>query len=454
MASENPFQSLFETIGRLPTSQTEGVNRKAYEKLCSSLTVPLEQSGRCILLRAPRAGHGKTHLLSRLHHQLDGGHEMIPLHATLGSQITASSLIDDTLRRLFRQLMPFSSGLCALDILTRRLFSLALLPLVRSGDVPCEDREEAAVALRYRPIETFDFHHPNAITAHWTRENFDVLGQRLSVVLARRGELPVRGVAFWVDLLFRFAVTPADNPLRLKNFSDMVHGQQPVESEQMERLEALLGMISQLKRVVLVADELEGLSTDESAALKLAAFIGKLRQGVDRLDVILSMNRDIWESAFLPRLSSGLADRLSEVLVDLEPLTESEILALLESRAPGYSWQLINLIDREKAGTSARGIIREAAVAWEKITPGLISPPEELEPAPPIAVVALPSPAQPEPIVEVLPDVPAELPPTPPQETIPQEPIKPKKPKVTLPDAHRVDELLQEFRKRHGRKSG
>ena len=33
-------------------------------------SVPVEKPGRCILLRAPRAGHGKTHLLSRIQHQL------------------------------------------------------------------------------------------------------------------------------------------------------------------------------------------------------------------------------------------------------------------------------------------------------------------------------------------------------------------------------------------------
>ena len=87
----------------------------------------------------------------------------------------------------------------------------------------------------------------------------------------------------------------------------------------MERLEALLGLLTLLMRVVLVADDLEGFSTDETAALRLAAFLGSLRQSVERLDVILSLNQDIWQSAFVPRLSGGLADRLSEVVVELEP---------------------------------------------------------------------------------------------------------------------------------------
>ena len=85
----------------------------------------------------------------------------------------------------------------------------------------------------------------------------------------------------------------------------------------MERLEGLLGLVTLLMRVVLIADDLEGFSTDESAALRLAAFLGSLRHSVERLDVILSLNQDIWQSAFLPRLSGGLADRLSEIVVEL-----------------------------------------------------------------------------------------------------------------------------------------
>ena len=147
---------------------------------------------------------------------LGASHEFIPLHATFGCQIDAASVIDDALRRLLRPL-PASGGLM------RAGFGDA--PLVRRGacsrwwvpgEVPCQDREGALTALRTRPIETFDFHHPNAVTAHWARENFEVLGQRLSVELAQRCDLPVREVAFWVDALFRFAATPVENPSRLR----------------------------------------------------------------------------------------------------------------------------------------------------------------------------------------------------------------------------------------------
>lgn len=389
MVNEHPFQLLFETLGRVPVAHADSVNRKAYESLRDILSVPLEKMGRCILLRAPRAGHGKTHLLAQIQHQLGGSYEFIPLQAASGFRIDASTVLDDAVRRLVRPL-PAAGGLCMLDLVTRRLFASALQPLVGSGEVPCQDREGALAALRTRPIETFDFHHPNAVTAHWARENFDVLGQRLSMELAQRSGLSVHEIAFWVDALFCFAASPLDNPNRVRVLSAAVHARGDVA---MGRLEALLGLLSLMIRVVLVADDLEGLSTDETAALRLAAFLTTLRQSVERVEVILSLNQDVWESAFLPKLSGGLADRLSEIVVELQPLTEEEMVALLDSRAPGLGERVMERIDPSSAGNHARGVIRAAGIAWVKASEAVHAateaPPAEAPvPQPPAEVPA------------------------------------------------------------------
>lgn len=364
MATDHPFQHLFETLGRVPTSHAEPVNRQAYEILSSLLAVPVEKSGRCILLRAPRGGHGKTHLLSRIQYELGIGHEFIPLQPVKGCQIDATTVTDDVLRRLLRQ-VPGGAGLTVLDELTRRLFAVALQPLVISGDVPCQDRDGALTALRQRPVETFDFHHPSAVTAHWALENSEVLGQRLASELAQRSGLAFSGIAFWVEALFRFAAAPLDNSSRVKALLAEVHGAPNMDRE---HLESLLGLLTQLIRVVLVADDVEGFSTDEPAALRFAAFLGSLRHSVERVDVILSLNQDIWASAFLPRLSSGLTDRLTEVIVDLAPLTEAEMAALLDSRVPGLGSRLLGQIDLTASGNHARGLIRAAGLAWLKAT--------------------------------------------------------------------------------------
>lgn len=363
MPIDHPFQSLFETFGKLPDSHSDAVNQDAREELKSWLDVGLEKPGHCILLKAPRAGHGKTHLLTRLQHELGGTHEFIPLQATGGSRIDAMTALDDTLRRLIRGL-PAAGGLTVLDLVARRLFSSSLQPLVNSGEVPCQDREGALNALRTRPIETFDFHHPSAVTAHWARENFELLGPRLSLELSQKNGLALREVSFWVDAMFRFAATPIDNPGRSRALAVTVFSDPGSEAAAHERLIALLGLMTGLMRVVLVADEMEGFSSDETAALRFASFLGAIRQSVTRLDVILSVNQDVWDSAFVPRLSGGLADRLSEVVVELEPLDSKAMLAILESRAEGTGEQILGKMDSDFIPSHARGLIKYAGEKW------------------------------------------------------------------------------------------
>jgi hypothetical protein len=171
-------------------------------------------------------------------------------------------------------------------------------------------------------------------------------------------------VAFWVDALFHFMATPVENSTRLRVLTDAVHGGHVSNGVLLARLEALLGLLALLGRVVLVADNLDGFSSDESAALKFAAFLGALRQSVGRLDVILSLNQDIWESAFVPRLSGGLSDRLTEVVIELKPLADDEMLDLLEARVPGLGKRVFDQMDRTVLGQHARGLIRAAGVAW------------------------------------------------------------------------------------------
>ncbi len=431
MPNENPFQSLFETLGRLPVAHAETVNRQAYDILDELLSVPVENSGRCILLRAPRAGHGKTHLLSRIQHHLGSSHEFIPLHASFGCRIDTTTVTDDVLRCLLRPL-PASGGLCALDRVTRRLFAQALEPMVNSGEVPCQDRDSALTALRARPVETFDFNHPNAVTARWARENFEALGPRLSMEIAQRSGQPFREVAFWVDTWFRFAATPLDNPVRLRLLADAVRCGSPGEGVQTERLHALLGMLALLMRVVLVADDLEGISADETAALRLAAFLASLRQSVERLDVILSLNLDVWESTFIPRLSGGLVDRLSEIVIELKPLTEEEMVALLESRVPGLGSKVIERVDRNAAGFHARGLIRAAGMAWLRAS-AMDTPSRVSQTPPPVPTpVSAPSPVCPTPPRET------ELPPTAAQNPTPGAVIAPL-PSRILPEKSPTD---------------
>jgi hypothetical protein len=362
MHASNPLRSLFDVFGRPTGNHVTIINRRALDELTKLLSVELESTGRCILLRAPRAGFGKTHLLSQVLEKFKTTHEFILLSLADGSSLQPGTVLADVLRRLCRSL-PDGGGLTELDMLARRVLALGLEPLVRSGEVPCQDRDSAIAALRERAIETFDFHHPNAVTAHWARDNFNVLGPRLGFELSHRVDAPQREAVGWVEALFRFASTPIDQPSRIGLLIEAATG----NGASLERLGALLQLLSPMRRMILLADELEGLSADPQSALRLASFVTTLRQTSDSADIILAINDDLWESAFRPRLSGGLQDRLGEWVIELKHLTDSEIEMLIENRVPGRGAEIAAKLDLAPEDRYSRNVLRRAAAILDEI---------------------------------------------------------------------------------------
>lgn len=355
MAEPSAFQHFFATLGHGSPFHAPEVNAAAATRLERLLVSPLDGPGRGVLLRAPRAGFGKTHLISRVQQRLAPSHEFIPLVPVDGLKVEPSAAIESALRRLTRQL-PAGNGLTALDLQARRIFSCALQPLVASGDVPCQDREAALIALRQRPVETFDFHQPQAVTAHWTKENFEVLGPRLALELSRCTSASLNETSFWLATLFRYAVAVPEHPGR----TGMII-QTAVSEAGVERFAALLALLSLIERIVLVVDDLEGMHGDPAAALRLASFLAVVRQDAPRVDTIVSLNDDIWASAFEPALSGGLRDRLAEIEIRLEPLDDAAAAALLDARMPGAGRSFLSGLPLAPDQRYARHLLRLAA---------------------------------------------------------------------------------------------
>lgn len=360
MADQLTLQPFFDSLGQPSAPHAPGVNAAPTARMERVLKSPVDAPGRGILLRAPRAGYGKTHLLAHVQQRMGTSHEFLPLTPLDGSRTDAAGAIEGALRRLTRAL-PAGGGLTNLDLLARRLFALALQPLVTSGEVPCQDREAALSALRQRPVETFDFHHSQAVTAHWTKENFEVLGPRLALELSRRTGVSLNEASFWLASLFRFAIAVPEHPGR----TGMII-QSATSEAGVERYAALLALLSLIGRVTVTADDLEGMHADPTSALRFASFLAAVRQDAPRVDVVVSLNDDIWESAFVPALSGGLLDRLSEIEIRLEPLDESALSALLETRLPGKAAVLGRKLNLSNGEFYARKVLRRASELEEE----------------------------------------------------------------------------------------
>lgn len=371
MSSPDPFSRRFEVFGREPQGLVESINRPARDLLTSYLDENLVDSGRVILLQAPRAGYGKTALLQAVAGDLGESHRFVRVQLTNGRTTDAAHVLEYVLQSLC-QVVPESTTLTQLDLLAREVLALGLEPLVASGEVPCQDRESALKNLRDNPAQTFDFHHDGAVTAHWAKSNFEVLGPRLAAELAAVTGASLRESSYWVELLFRFATTPPDNVERARLLFETIFRndlQNQSSSTAEERLQGLLSLMATVASPVLVVDDTEGLSTSPQDALALSSFLSNISQSCPGTSVILSVNDDIWESSFLPHLPGGLADRLLAYKVTLEALKAEEVEAIINKRAGDRAGEVRGQINWSATGETLypRLVVELASSAWSRL---------------------------------------------------------------------------------------
>lgn len=502
--SANPFDHAFEMLGHSTDIVTESVHAKALDALAEALTSRAVEKGRMVLLRSPRAGFGKTHLLMRLQQQVAPTHEFIPLDLNKGSQLDGATVLDTVLRR-FSRILPAGGGLTMLDLLARKILAIGLESLVRAGEVPSHNRESALQALQSRPVETLDFHNAQAVTAQWVLANFELLGPRLTAELTERAGAGSRPVAWWLALLFRYSATPLDQTTRNIALFETVFGSSDSEAEMHERLVALLNLTGLVTSPLLVLDEVEGFLSHPDAALQVATFLNLLHQSCNKLAVIISVNGDVWESKFLPCLPYGLKDRLCDILIDLQPMTKAQAIEFVKDRAGADAENILENLDLDTGKIYARGLIREASRAWVKLKSGVAQLSEPSEPEEVKTIPVEPEESESEPVSDEAEDlVDAEETPAKPvspftseMEPITQEPMTqeaspftvaeshfdspffidtepapkseeplpiaqpfsasqsedaPQPHSVTTDDHEKVDELLRQFRDRYGRK--
>ncbi|MGB2266403.1 MAG: hypothetical protein ACPIB0_06150, partial [Akkermansiaceae bacterium] len=266
--------------------------------------------------------------------------------------------------RRFSRMIPEGGGLTYLDILARRLFAKGLEPLVLSGEVPSQDRDSALDAIQSRPFETFDFHNQEASTAQWALANFSLLGPRLSTELAEQIQTRYLPVAWWVELLFRYSSASLDQSNRNGSLFKTVFGGQYHEAEMHEKLVTLLNLFGLVTTPVLVLDEVEGLSSSPECGLEIVTYLNAVHQSCKKLILIISVNGDVWQTAFLPRLPCGLKDRLTDIEVDLKPITEDQAMELLRDRAGEQADLIADELDFESGVVYPRGIVRSASSVW------------------------------------------------------------------------------------------
>jgi len=362
----HPFGTSFESLSSSTVSVVESIHAPQIQQLRRLLGEP---EGRLISLRAPRAGYGKTTLLTRLRDGADSDLLFVPVSLAEGRRLEGELILEEALNQL---LEPETSDprITRLDALTRKLFAQALLPMVKSGEVPSHDRAAAEESLRERPLEAFDFNSQGAAIAQWAKQQFRLLGPRLGSSLSKTSRTPGRQTSVWIKLLFEFASSSPSDLARTDLLMSAIFGGESALGSRANFREiagGFLNLVTLVQPVVLVLDEVDGLSGDSDAALAVASHLASLWQSAPDSKCILSVNDDIWDSAFVPRLPHGLRDRLEDVVIRLEPLEEQQAKDLVVSRAGNSANGLCEQLHLDSTTLYPREVLKQARQLWSEL---------------------------------------------------------------------------------------
>ena len=427
----NPFTADIHPDGVPPLAGALTLHHEALEDLEAMIgglaEIPavrgLAAGGTVVLLRAPRAGYGKTCLLARLRERLAGDTLPAALEFDLDGPIDWKTALGQLLDQWNRPAAG-NSGPTWLDHIARRLFALANEGLIRSGRVPCAHPDEAVEGLQKRYLELFDFSDPAQPVAKWFLDHFERLLPESAPVLAEAAGITSEAATFWLRVLCGYADASADGDgmrleglrwaLRQPGGPGMTAGGMHLQSaaadsgSHRQRLVDLTRLAAAVRPTVIVLDHLDGFHTHSAAVLRIATLLSEWRRVTGRVVFILSVNQDLWAQTFQKALPSALEDRLTGRQLTLGGIGREEAEALLRTRleeagakediSRGFLAALrLDDYFSQEAGRMVypRAVLRHAARKWEEWNRGgraVTAPVSTAAPAAPAAEIFAPFP--------------------------------------------------------------
>ncbi len=368
--------------------------------------------GRVVLLRAPRAGYGKSHLLHRLRQGAAGDAILVPVEFDPGEKITWKPILDQVLNALHQTFS--AEGITLLDHIARRTFASVNAGMIRAGKVPCEQPETAAAAVEQRYLELFDFAKTGQPVAVWFQAHFERLLPISSGLLHQETGLMAESCTLWLRALCGYAQGGAEgDPARLSTLQwaikqptspaspapqgGMQFLQAPAAGDHFskEKLGELCRLAAATRPVVILLDHLDGFHGSTEKVLQLANFLNDWRRLSGRIRFILSVNQDLWTQTFLAALPSALEDRLTSSQITLGGISREAAGDLIQQRLT--AWRVPGPVAEQftdhlglaqyfaqEAGKliSPRAVLRYAAAVWQNQWNAPGPPPD---PAPSVA---------------------------------------------------------------------
>ena len=369
--------------------------------------------GPSLVVTAPRAGFGKTHLIAKFTRGLAGRALVVPLVFDLESPPRWAGVLWEVVRTLHAE-RSHRAGLTMMDEVSRFLFACGNRRLIEAGVIPCPHPVEVLASLERNYLEMFDFGAVKQPVARWFGEQFEGLAPAMAERLAGEVGVDPGGVSHWLRVLLAYAqgVGEASGP-RLEALrwavsmnaggsmgaaggSFIIQESGSPEAVAKEKLATLGRLMGMYRPIVFVIDHLDVFYRDGAAGLRIAYFVSELRRLLPRSLSVVSVNQDLWQTSFQGQLPSALEDRLSGEMVALRGLTRDQAHQLLADRlaAAGVEaaeradfWVRVGL-DEFFAGAGGRmmaprAVLRHAAGCWaagRRASGGAVSAPMVLVP--------------------------------------------------------------------------
>lgn len=320
-----------------------------------------------VLLTAPRAGYGKTHLLGRL--TASGGQHwlILPLAFRTGDAVTRANVARRGLEALERAETGVN-GWSVLREVSAGVTASLLRQLIESGKLPCANPEQALKVLSGPMQEIFSQAGQAHLIGEWLRKHVAQLRKPMADLASRiTGVVTPAGAEAWLQAFLAQALDGQGAGVALLR-------QLATETE--EGCGVAMKLMGVWRPVVVLVDHLDGFYRNAEAGLQIATLLLDLAE-LDGHPVVLSLNQDVWQATFGHHLPSALEDRLTASRLLLRGLTEEEAgeLAALRLNRAGVEPELARAFEgfldvpryfmgRPLGSVSARVFLRYAAQQW------------------------------------------------------------------------------------------
>jgi hypothetical protein len=367
----NPFAADVCT-GPYEVSEKEsvtGLNAGVLERL--EQAVEEHRGGGCqplVLLTAPRAGYGKTHLLGRMTAGAEAQWLLVPVAFRLGDEVSRAKVAWRGLEALSR-VESGTGGWSKLREACAGLVTGLLRGLIQEGRLPCANSIQALEVLAGSAVDIFEKEGPARLIGEWVRKHAGQLRRPMAeMAVQRTGAFLVEDGERWIAALTAQAAEGGQHGLAdLRELGAR-------SDEGCTVLHKLLGL---WRPVVLLVDHVDGFYRDAEAGLRIASLLLDFAE-MDGHPVVLSLNQDVWQATFGHHLPSALEDRLTSARLLLSGLEEAEAREMLRLRlvAAGVDGEKSAMFERyldlggffsgrSSGSVSARAFLRHAARQWE-----------------------------------------------------------------------------------------